>query len=95
MGSAVDKYGLKKRHLKKYNQQAERFLKDVLSREYRSEVTQQYQKRFLKNQEKLFLFLNHDNVTWNNNAAKHAIKLLATHQNKNLAFLGNHGWRNI
>lgn len=84
--AAVDKYGLKKRHLKKYNQQVERFLKDVLSKEYISEVTQQYQRRFLKNQEKLFLFLNHDNVAWNNNAAEHAIKLLATHQNKNLAF---------
>lgn len=44
------------------------------------------QRRFLKNQEKLFLFLNHDNVAWNNNAAEHAIKLLATHQNKNLPF---------
>jgi hypothetical protein len=49
-------------------------------------VARQYQKRFLKNQEKLFLFLNHDNVSWNNNAAEHAIKLLATHRNKNLAF---------
>ncbi len=32
------------------------------------------------------LFLNHDNVAWNNNAVEHAIKLLATHKNKNLTF---------
>ena len=83
---AIDKFGLKKRHLRKYNKQAERFLKNVFSREYSSEVAQQYQRRFLKNQEKLFLFLNHDNVAWNNNAVEHAIKLLATHKNKNLTF---------
>lgn len=83
---AIDKYGLKKRHLKKYNKQAWHFLKDLSSKEYTSEIAQQYQRRFLKEQEKLFLFLNHDNVAWNNNAAEHAIKLLATHQNKNLIY---------
>jgi len=82
----VDKYGLKKRHLNKYNKQAGRFLKDVFLKEYSSEVARQYQKKFLKNQDKLFLFLSHDNVAWNNNAVEHAIKLLATHKNKNLAF---------
>lgn len=82
----VDKYGLKKRHLRKYNKQADCFLKNVFLKEYRSEVALQYQRRFLKNQEKLFLFLNHDNVAWNNNAVEHAIKLLATHKNKNLTF---------
>lgn len=83
---AVDKYGLKKRHLRKYNKQTDCFLKNVFSKEYSSEVAQQYQRRFLRNQEKLFLFLNHDNVAWNNNAVEHAIKLLATHKNRNLTF---------
>ncbi len=83
---AIDKYGLKKKHLKKYSKQAELFLKDIFSKEYSSEIAQQYQKRFLKNQGKLFLFLSHDNVAWNNNAVEHAIKLLATHKNKNLTF---------
>ncbi len=83
---AVDKYGLKNRHLRKYNKKADHFLENVFSKEYSSEVAQQYQRRFLKNQGKLFLFLNHDNVAWNNNAVEHAIKLLATHKNKNLTF---------
>ena len=82
----IDRRGLKSRHLRKYNKPADRFLKNVFEKGYSSEVAQQYQRRFLKNQEKLFLFLNHDNVAWNNNAVEHAIKLLATHKNKNLTF---------
>ena len=82
----IDKRGLKKRHLRKYAVKAERFLKNVTLKDYGSEMARQYQKRFIKNQGKLFLFLNHDNVAWNNNAVEHAIKLLATHKNKNLAF---------
>src|SRR5438094_10426124 len=33
--------------------------------------------RFEKNREKLFTFLNHDGVPWNNNNAEHAIKAFA------------------
>ncbi|HUL36968.1 MAG TPA: IS66 family transposase [Thermodesulfobacteriota bacterium] len=80
----VDKRGLKKRYLHKHNKPVKKFFRDILSTEYKSEVAIQYQKRLSKNQDKLFLFLNHDNVSWNNNAAEHAIKLLATHQNKNV-----------
>jgi len=80
----IDKRGLKKRYLNKHNKLVKKFFRDILSTEYKSEVAIQYQKRLSRNQDKLFLFLNHDNVSWNNNAAEHAIKLLATHQNKNV-----------
>ena len=83
--ATIDKFGLKKRHLGKHNKAVAIFLKNILVTDFGSEVAKQYQKRFLKNQEKLFLFLNYDNVWWNNNAAEHAIKLLATHKNKKLA----------
>ena len=33
-----------------------------------------YRKRFEKNRGKLFTFLDHDGVPWNNNNAEHAIK---------------------
>jgi hypothetical protein len=36
-----------------------------------------YQKRFRKNEGRLFTFLDHDNIPWNNNAAEHAIKAFA------------------
>ena len=33
-----------------------------------------FQRRFVKYKEKLFLFLNYDGIPWNNNNAEHAIK---------------------
>lgn len=83
--ATIDKRGLKKRYLNKHTKSVKKFFRHVLSRDYKSEVATQYQKRLSRNQDKLFLFLNHDNVSWNNNAAEHAIKLLATHQNKNVS----------
>jgi hypothetical protein len=39
-----------------------------------------YQKRFRKNEGRLFTFLDHDNIPWNNNAAEHAIKAFALYR---------------
>src|SRR5262249_60476642 len=36
-----------------------------------------YQTRFVKNEARLFTFLDHDGVPWNNNNAEHAIKQFA------------------
>jgi hypothetical protein len=41
-------------------------------------VAQKYQKRLLKYQDKLFVFLDHDGVPWNNNNAENAIKRFAS-----------------
>jgi hypothetical protein len=40
-------------------------------------LAESYQKRFRKNEGRLFTFLDHDNIPWNNNAAEHAIKAFA------------------
>ena len=84
--ATIDKCGLKKRFLNKHNKSVRKFFRDILSKDYKSEIATQYQKRLSRNQDKLFLFLNYDNVSWNNNAAEHAIKLLATHQNKIVSY---------
>ncbi len=76
----IDKYGLKQRHFNKHKKDVRRFFNRILSREYRSELALQYQKRFKKNQDKLFTFLNYDGVPWNNNNAEHAIKHLARYR---------------
>jgi predicted RecB family nuclease len=73
----IDKYGLKKRHLHKHKVEVERFLRNLESRVYRSELAEGYQKRLLKNEGKLFTFLDHDGVPWNNNNAEHGIKHFA------------------
>jgi hypothetical protein len=53
------------------------FFRDVAHRVYRSGLADGYQKRLLKNESRLFMFLDHDGVPWNNNAAEHAIKAFA------------------
>ena len=73
----IDKYGLKKKHLHKHKAEVARFFRDLAARVYRSELAESYQKRLLKNEGRLFTFLDHDNIPWNNNAAEHAIKAFA------------------
>lgn len=73
----IDKYGLKKRHLGKFTKNANTFLDTIANRQFDSELAQGFQRRITKYCDKLFLFLNHDNVAWNNNNAEQAIKRFA------------------
>lgn len=73
----IDKHGLTKRHLHKYKATVSRFFRDLTSHVYRSDLADGYQKRFVKNEGKLFTFLDHDGVPWNNNLAEHAAKAFA------------------
>jgi hypothetical protein len=41
---------------------------------YGSEFARHYQQRLLKYRDKLFTFLDHDGVPWNNNTAENAVK---------------------
>jgi hypothetical protein len=70
----IDRYGLKRRYLRKHKADIQRFFDDVLKKEYSSASAQNYQRRFTKYREKLFTFLDYDGVPWNNNNAEHAIK---------------------
>ena len=73
----VNKYGLKKRHLNKHKKDVDRYYKMFILKEYETELAAKYQKRFIKYKDKLFTFLNYDNVPWNNNNAEYAIKSFA------------------
>ena len=91
----VDRYGLKRRHLHKHQQQADDFLQSVREMKLSSDFAVKYQDRFAKYGERLFTFLDHDGVPWNNNNAEHAIKRFAKYRrNADGRFteksLGNH-----
>ena len=47
---------------------------------YSSDLAGHYQKRFLRNREKLFTFIEYDGVPWNNNNAEHAVKTFANYR---------------
>jgi hypothetical protein len=70
----LDKYGMRKRHLHKHRKHAEGFLDYVSTHTFTSEVALGYQKRVKKAGSKLFTFLDHDDVPWNNACAEHAVK---------------------
>src|SRR5260370_3342703 len=50
----------------------------MLTEEFRSELAGKSQKRMVKYRDKLFVFLDHDGVPWNNNNAENAIKFFAS-----------------
>jgi predicted RecB family nuclease len=77
----VDTYGLKARHLGKHKRRAASFIEDTAALECTTEVGLALKKRIEKNKDKLFTFLDHDNVPWNNNNAEHAVRGFARLRN--------------
>jgi hypothetical protein len=75
--ATIDEHGLKARHLRKHGREVHRFFRKISDQIYRSGLAEGYQKRLLKYQDKLFTFLHHDSVPWNNNNAEHAVKQFA------------------
>jgi hypothetical protein len=73
----VERHGLKARHLGRHDRAAVRFFDDLAARSFRSEAAEALRARLLKYRDKLFTFLRHDGVAWNNNNAENAIKRFA------------------
>jgi hypothetical protein len=77
MIETIDRFGLKARYLRKHKQAVVRFYDALSDRNYQTEVALGYRKRFEKQRDRLFTFLDQDGVPWNNNNAEHAIKAFA------------------
>lgn len=77
MVETVDRHGLKSRFLRKHLVFVDRFFKKLSGMDFQSESSTTIKKRFEKNRDKLFTFLVHDGVPWNNNNAEHAVKAFA------------------
>ena len=78
--STIDKRGLRRKYLQKHKDDVQVFFSGISDRPFQSEVAEKYRKRLLKYQEKLFVFLDYDDVPWNNNNAEHAIKHFAKYR---------------
>ena len=76
----VNQYGLKTRFLKKHQKDVDKFYQEFINIEYATDLAIGYQKRFQKYKDKLFTFLHHDNIPWNNNNAESAIKPFAKYR---------------
>jgi Transposase IS66 family len=74
---AANKYGLRRRNLRKFTKSVDSFYRRVItSRIYWSEPVCTYQKRFRRYRESLFTFLEYDGIPWNNNMGERALRHL-------------------
>jgi len=76
----VDKYGLRRRHLEKHLKEVDAFFRTMDQSQYETEIAAHFHKRLTRNREKLFEFLLHDEIPWNNNNAENAIKPFAKYR---------------
>ncbi len=76
--TTIERYGLKKRYLKKHIKQVEKFYEShIFDIYYQSDIVLNYQKRLIKNHGKLFVFLEYNNIPWNNNMAERGLRQIA------------------
>ncbi len=74
----VQKYGLKKFNLKKFDKDVDRFYRNSIeNKKYRSELALRYQQHFKKYRNSLFTFLRKDGIPWHNNTAENALRHVA------------------
>ena len=77
MMETVDRHGLRSHFLRKHLVSVDRFYRRLSSTNLQSKSAETFKERFEKNRDKLFTFLVHDDVPWNNNNAEHAVKAFA------------------
>jgi len=78
--TTIDEHGLKQRHLQIHCKAAEAFFDALAERFYESEASKALRERLLRNRQRLFTFLRHDGVSWNNNLAENAIKRVSDYR---------------
>ena len=70
----IDEHGLKQRHLERYSSAVATFFEDLTNNVCESDASKALQDRLFKSRERLFTFLHHNGVSWNNNIAENAVK---------------------
>jgi Transposase IS66 family/RNase_H superfamily len=76
----VDEHGLKRKYLKDHERSVAAFFDVLAERTYESDASKTLQERLRRNRERLFTFLQHDGVSWNNNLAENAIKRISDYR---------------
>jgi predicted RecB family nuclease len=89
--STVDQYGLRKKHLAAHRGDVTTFFLSLAETSFSSEAAESLRDRMLRNREKLFTFIDHDGVPWNNNVAENAIKRFAYYREDTIGVLTEAG----
>ena len=78
--STIDQHGLRQRYLHKHEADVDFFYRALDNKSFSSDLADDYRGRLFRYRKKLFTFLRHDGVPWNNNNAEHAIKPFARYR---------------
>jgi hypothetical protein len=76
----VEEHGLKRKYLKGHARAVAAFFDGLAERTFESDASKALQQRLLRNRGRLFTFLQHDGVSWNNNLAENAIKRISNYR---------------
>ena len=76
----IDRFGLKRKFLKKHKAEVETFFEGLANQVFVSEAARTLHRRIVKYRHELFTFLDYDGIPWNNNNAEHAIKHFAKYR---------------
>jgi len=76
----IDEHGLKRRYLRSHADAVEAYFDALAERVYESDASKALQERLLRNRQRLFTFLQHDEVSWSNNLAENAIKRISDYR---------------
>jgi predicted RecB family nuclease len=87
----IDRYGLKRSHLSKHEGGVASYFESVTTRVFRSDAAEALRVRLVKNRDKLFTFIGHDGVAWNNNNAENAIRQFAYYREEAAGLLSEAG----
>jgi predicted RecB family nuclease len=80
-------YGLRKLKMSKFKRNVDVFYeKMIMNKNYKSDITITYQKRFIRYRESLFTFLEHNGIPWHNNTAETALRHLTIQENISRTF---------
>jgi predicted RecB family nuclease len=90
----IDRSGLRRRYLEKHQGAVDTFFEGLAARSFQSETAEALRARLLKCRDKLFTFLHHDGVTWNNNNAENAIRQFAYYRERAVGCLTETGLSN-
>ena len=84
---AVQRYGLKTWHLKKFRKAVDKFYAaTIIDKVYSHDLCSKYQDRFTRYREHLFTFLEYDGIPWHNNTAENALRHITLQENTSGVF---------
>jgi predicted RecB family nuclease len=89
--TTVDQHGLKRQYLERHKREVDAFFCHLRGQTLRSEAAESLRTRLEKYRDKLFTFIGHDGVPWNNTNAEHAIKQFAYYREDTVGLMKEFG----